>query len=243
VLGPIDAQQLVEQVADLSGMDLAQWALAWARVLPTVLLVPAFGLRALPGPVRWALGLALAAAIVPAVSVPSDGSWGTSLLAALVVGGAVAVLASLCVWIATTAGGAIDDLRGSRVPTMLPTVERGATVSGGLLGVAAAVAFLESGGPARVASSLARAELTGQRALLTVSAQLVSGIEIAVAVVAPIIAVALVFEVAAAFVARSATPAAVAPLVAPVRSLFILGVTALLLDRLVATIALHAPLP
>jgi type III secretory pathway component EscT len=243
VFGSVDAQQVIEQAAALSGMDLGQWMLAWARVLPTVLLVPAMGLRALPGPVRWALGLALAAAIVPAVQVPSQWPWAASLLVQLVVGVPVAVLASLCVWIATMAGGVIDDLRGSRARTMLPTVEEGSSVLGGLMGVASAVAFLESGGPARVASSLARAELAGHRPLLTVTAQLASSVEIAVAVVAPVIAVAVVFEVAAACVARAATPAAVASWVAPLRSLLVLAVTALLLDRLVATIALHAKLP
>ena len=243
MFGPVDAQQVIRQAAALTGMDLGQWALAWARVLPTVLLVPAFGLRALPGPVRWALGLALAAALVPAVQAPSEWPWGASLVAQLVVGAPIAVLASLCVWIATMAGGVIDDLRGSRTVTMLPTVERGATVSGGVLGVLAALAFLQSGGSARVATSLARAELALHRPLLTVAAQLASSIEIAVAVVAPVVVVAIVFEVAAACVARAASPAAVAPLIAPLRSLLILSAAALVLDRVVAALVLHTPLP
>ena len=42
--------------------------LAWARALPAVTLVPAFGLRAVPGPARPAMALALAACIFPALA-------------------------------------------------------------------------------------------------------------------------------------------------------------------------------
>ena len=46
---------LLESVAQLlgaEGVDLGAWGLAWARVAPAVGIVPAFGLRALPAPVR-----------------------------------------------------------------------------------------------------------------------------------------------------------------------------------------------
>ena len=38
-----------------AGVDLGALGLAWARVLPTVTLIPAFGLRALAMPARAAL--------------------------------------------------------------------------------------------------------------------------------------------------------------------------------------------
>ena len=65
-----------------SGVDLAALGLAWARVIPTVMIVPAFGLRALPVPARAVLGLALAASIFPALApVASSTSLPWALLA------------------------------------------------------------------------------------------------------------------------------------------------------------------
>ena len=53
---------------EAGGLDLRAWGLAWARFAPTIAIVPAFGLRAVPAPARIALGLALAASIAPAVA-------------------------------------------------------------------------------------------------------------------------------------------------------------------------------
>ncbi|HEY5242203.1 MAG TPA: hypothetical protein VIJ22_12080, partial [Polyangiaceae bacterium] len=50
-----------------SGVDLGALGLAWARAIPTVTLVPAFGLRALPAPGRSVMALAFAACIFPAL--------------------------------------------------------------------------------------------------------------------------------------------------------------------------------
>ena len=44
-----------------AGLDLAVVGRAWARATPLVALVPAFGLRVLPTPVRATLGLSVAA--------------------------------------------------------------------------------------------------------------------------------------------------------------------------------------
>ena len=49
---PEMAPGLVSSLAralEAGGIDLAAWGLAWARVSPTVTLLPAFGLSALPG--------------------------------------------------------------------------------------------------------------------------------------------------------------------------------------------------
>jgi type III secretory pathway component EscT len=100
-----------------------------------------------------------------------------------------------------------------------------------------ALVFLQSGGPERVASSLARDVPSVQGAALEVVGVLASGIELAVAVAAPLVAVALVVEVASALFARAANPAFVQPLLAPLRSLAILLALALLLERMVEVLA------
>ena len=55
------------------GLELGAWGIAFARVLPVIVIVPAFGLRALSAPVRAAIALLFAAMIVPAVS-PASGA-------------------------------------------------------------------------------------------------------------------------------------------------------------------------
>ena len=47
--------------------DFGAWLRAWARVTPTLVLVPAFGGAALPAATRAGLGFALAVAIAPAL--------------------------------------------------------------------------------------------------------------------------------------------------------------------------------
>src|SRR3970282_2456435 len=72
---PVMAPDYLDILAEISAgleLDLANLALAWARVAPSVLFIPAFGLSAVPGPTRAALGLSLAACIAPAVGSPAS---------------------------------------------------------------------------------------------------------------------------------------------------------------------------
>ena len=55
-----------------SGVDPRAWALGFARAVPAVTLVPAFGLSAVPPPTRLTLGLALGLCIAPALSNAVD---------------------------------------------------------------------------------------------------------------------------------------------------------------------------
>ena len=64
-----------------------------------------------------------------------------------------------------------------------------------------------------------------------------AGIGIATAIAAPLIAASLVLELAGALVARAASPAHLSALLAPVRSLALLALTAIFLDRMAAFIA------
>jgi len=224
------------------GVNLGAWAVAWARTLPSVLLVPAFGLRALTVPVRVALGLVLALSVIPAVrpEVVVSGWWPGLVLEQVVLGLPVALTAATALWAATMAGGLVDELRATPDTVHLPTVERGATPTATLLSMLSAIVFLQTGGPARVVSALARADQGLTDPLLRAAETLTAGIELAVAVAAPVVVAAIVVEVALALTMRASPVVSAASVAAPARSLVLLAVAALLLDRMVALLAVVA---
>ena len=239
------APGLVESLAaavERAGLDLHGWSLGFARVSPSILLVPAFGLRALPNPARIALGLAMGAALAPAVRPVADRSlpWAAELLIELGRGLPVALSAAVVLFTATMAGSLVDDLRGSRDVASVPSVEPGATPSGVLVAMLVAIAFLEGGGPARIVAALSDPQLEFSGPLQRAAADLTGGIELAIAVGAPVIATSIVVEVASALVSRAASPAHVMPLLAPLRSLVLLGAFALVLERMVELLSLYA---
>lgn len=234
---------LLGEMADVlarSGVDLGRLGLAWARVAPSVALVPAFGLRAFPAPARATLALALAAVVAPGLpGLDASGhAWPVALMLEVAKGVPVAISASVALWAATMAGGVVDDLRGARETAGLPNVESGATPLGALLALLAAIVFLEGGGPARVVAALGRPELGFSGPLLGATANLVGGIELALAVATPLLVASIVIEVASSLVARAASPAFIQPLLAPLRSLGLLAVTALVLERMLELVAL-----
>ncbi|AKU94191.1 Flagellar biosynthesis protein FliR [Labilithrix luteola] len=214
--------------------------LAWARVFPTVSLVPAFGLKALPTPARGILALAIAAGIypslVPIVMTERHLPWVVLALEQILLGLPVALAASIPLWAATMAGGVVDSLRGANDGQGLAVVEGRAAGFGILLSLFGSVVFLATGGPARAASALAQTELPAHP-LLAASHDLVAGIGLAVAIGGPVLAAAVVLEVAFALIARSASPAQVHALFAPVRALGLLAVVAVVLERLAALVA------
>ncbi len=223
------------------GIELRALMLAWARVAPSVAIVPAFGLRGLPAPVRIGLALCLALLIVPTVSqqIEPSGAGGLALgmLWQSVIGLPIAVTAAIALWAATMTGGLVDNLRGGRERASLPVVDPDSTPLGAALSVLVGVFFLESGGVARIAEALMRAEAPGISAVALMAQQLVGGIQLAFAVAAPLLAAALVLEIASALVSRAASPAFIQPLVTSMKSLALLGVAALLLDRMAAFLA------
>jgi len=235
---PLPVGTLVDALAG-AGTDVPALGLAWARAMPAVTLVPAFGLRAVPAPTRAVMGLALAASIFPAlapVAAPPHGPWIVLALAEVARGLPVALAAAVPLWAATMAGGVADALRGSQETAGAPTVEGRATPLGVLLSLLASAIFLSTGGPSRVATSLAL-DAAGEHPLRAAAGDVVGGISLAVAVGGPLLAASVVIEVAAALVARAASPAQVHALLAPVRALATLAVLGLLLDRLAAVLA------
>jgi type III secretory pathway component EscT len=236
--------ELVHSLLEALEIDAQQWERwwrAWARLLPIVVIVPAFGLRAVPGPVRVVLGFSLGLAIAPALepSAPS-GPWWIELCAEFAQGLPVAVVAATALWLASMTGGLIDNLRGGQESAPLPNVESNSTPMGALLTMLVAVAFLQGGGATQAAAAVARSEPVSHRAVLSLANTLAGGISLAVAVAAPILAVAIVVEVAGALVARAASPAFIQPTLAPLRALAILGAAAVLMDRIAEFLALAA---
>jgi len=229
-------------------IDLGALGLAWARAVPSVTLVPAFGLRAVPAPARAVMGLALAASIFPALAPMATGSsrpWIVLALTEVARGLPVAVAAAVPLWAATMAGGVADALRGSQETPGAPTVEGRATPLGVLLSLLACTIFLSTGGPARVASALA-VHPVGPHPLVAAADDLVGGIALAVAVGGPLLAASVVIELAAALIARAASPAQVHALLAPLRALATLAVVGLLLERLAVALGaavIQAPRP
>ncbi|MBX3186291.1 MAG: flagellar biosynthetic protein FliR [Labilithrix sp.] len=218
--------------------DLTAIGLAWARVFPTVTIVPAFGLRALPTPARGVLALALAAgiypALVPIVAARGDAPFFILAIEQIVLGLPVALAAAVTLWAATMAGGLVDALRGSADGPGLAPVEGKASSFGVLLSLFASVVFLASGGPSRAASALASYELPAHP-LVAAAHDIVAGIGLAIALGGPLLAAAVVLEVAFALVARAATPAQIHALLAPLRALGLLAIVAIVLER-VATL-------
>ncbi len=215
--------------------------LAWARVAPTIALVPAFGLKALPASARGILGIALAAAIWPAlVPVAQERvatPWVLLALEQIVLGLPVALAAAIPLWAATMAGGVVDALRGAQEGSGLAVVEGRASSFGVLLSLLASIVFLSTGGPARVTAALATASLEAHP-LLAASNALVAGIGLAVAIGGPLLAAAVVLELAFAFIARAASPAQVHALLAPLRALGLLAIAAVVLERIAQLLAI-----
>lgn len=236
VVGTV-AEALRQSGVDLSA--LGALGLSWARAMPAVTLVPAFGLRALPAPGRGVMALAFAALIFPALGpVARDASepWPWLALVEVARGLPVALAAAVPLWAATMAGGVADALRGSQETPSVPTVEGRATPLGVPLSLLASTIFLATGGPARVVKALALHPV-GAHPLLAAADDLVGGITLAVALGGPLLAAAVVIEVAAALVARAAAPAQVHALLAPLRALGTLAVMAMVLERLATALA------
>ena len=227
------------------GVDLRGWALAWARVTPALTLVPAFGLNALPAHTRAVFGLALALSIAPSLQPLQLGApFGVALVLEAARGLPVALAASAALWAAGMAGGLTDNLRGARESQALPIVDEATSPLGALLSLLIALSFLESGGAARVAGALSSPAPLSSSALWQVAIGLTHAIELALAVAAPVVAVSIVLELANALIARSATPAHIVALLAPLRSVLILVCFALLFERmasLLAGVAAHQP--
>jgi type III secretory pathway component EscT len=229
--GILDAV-LAEAAAE--GLSLSGWGLAWARVLPTVLVVPVFGLGILPIALRFALGFVLAASIAPFVHLPVVSSrtpWLVLVLEEFFRGLPVAAAASVSLWAATVAGGLVDHVtRASRAKGGSFGITGGSPFAT-LLFLLASVSFLELGGAERVSVRLATAE-TGVGPLTRAVQDLAAGIELGVGIGAPMLLVALVLDLTSLVASRELWTNRAETTLAPLRSLVLFVATAALLDRM-----------
>jgi type III secretory pathway component EscT len=239
---PVGLVDALMSVFAAGGLDPRAWALGLARSMPAVALVPAFGLSGVPPQVRVALGLALGFCIAPALSgsVASDGPLLVALAREALVGLPVALLAALVVYVAGMAGGLIDDLRGARDTTSLPVLPEGAPSLSVAFALLSAVAFLHGGGAARVASALAAPAIASRFSWPALVSALAGSVEVAFAIAAPVAVVSVLLEVGSALVARAASPAFIAPVLAPLKSVVLLGVLALVFERMAALLVVLA---
>jgi type III secretory pathway component EscT len=220
-----------------SGIDPTGWVLCWARLLPSLILIPAFGLPGFPIVIRVGFASVLAAVVAPSLPVAaySPGPLLLALGAELARGLPVALSAAFCVWGALMAGNLIDELRAGAPPLKSP-FDAGEPSSplGILLSLAASVAFFRLGGPARLADALAVARPLHEQDLHALVSSLAHGVQFAVALAGPLLALVPFLELLHALVARSTAPISAQVVFGPFKAVALLGMAAVLLDRIAA---------
>lgn len=224
-----------------SGIDPAAWVLGAARLLPSVVLIPVFGLRALPVFGQILFALILAAAAAPAVQplTTAGEPWLFTLLSQTLGGLPVAVSAAMTLWVASMAGNLLDELRvgsASTSPSLIADSE--ASPLGILFTLGAAVMFLQLGGPARLAQALSVAGPLSEQTIRDVALALARGIQLAIVIAGPMLALLPFFELFHALLARAARPVTLTAFFAPLRAIALLAIVALLLDRFMEGIIL-----
>ena len=222
-----------------SGIDPTRWALAWARLIPSLVLIPALGLPAFPLGLRVVFALMLGASVAPALLPPPSGATTLVTLASeLARGVPVALSVAICVWGATMAGNLIDELRGGLSSSRSPFDTEARAPFGVLMSLAAAVAFFQLGGPARLAQALAEARPLADQDVRTVALALAHGVQFSVVLSGPLLALVPFVELVHALAARATHPLAIGVVFGPLKAVGLLAVAALLLDRFAMGIVL-----
>lgn len=230
-----------------AGGSLVLWGIAWARVLPTVLLVPAFGLGVVPPFLRVAIGFALAVSFAPALhatALATSAPWPVLLAGALGRGVPVAVAASVSLLAAMVAGGVADTAAGlSRARAASTPFGAGSSPLATLMALAAAVVFLDTGSAAAVVTRLSASGPDSAEPLARAAFDLAAGVGLGAAIGAPILVVAVVLDLATLVAARELPALRVPSTLAPLRTLVVLVATAALLDRMVEAVLVQGTRP
>jgi len=223
---------------------LLGWGVAWARVLPSLFIVPAFGLGLLPGSLRAAMALALAVGIAPALhpsAVVLAAPWPAVLAAEALRGVPIALSAAISLWVAAVAGGIVDNAnRATRLSAVDGPAARGATPFSTLFALLAAIVFLGNGSAARLVSRLAEQGPFSAGALGRAAFDVAAGIGLGASIGAPVLLAALAFDVATGIVARERAALSLEDVYAPLRAAVVLVATAALLDRMLEGVFLLA---
>lgn len=235
----LDPDVLTEALARelaASGVDPMGWLLCSARLLPSLFLIPAFGLPGFPVVIRVGLAGVLAAVVAPSMPAAAyaPGPLPLALGAELARGLPVALSAAFCIWGALMAGNLIDELRAGPPRLKSPFDAAPSSPVGVLLGLAASVVFFRLGGPARLAYALAAAPPLHEQDLRTLASSLAHGVQFAVVLAGPLLALVPFFELLHALVARTIAPLSAQAVAGSLKAVALLGVVALLLDRIAA---------
>jgi len=224
--------ELLELLTSL-GIDAPRVLHGWARVMPVLVIVPAFGLSALPPAARGVLALCLAWICAPSAAVMGN-QVALGLAMELLLGTSVALVASVPLWTATMVGNVADQWRGSNDAQTSPFEIGGASL-GALSTLLAAWIFFSTGAPSEIVRALTfNAPMEGAADL----ARLLSNApRIAVGIALPMIATACVVDVAGGFMARSAPMAPFTTLISAIKSTAVVFSFALVLPRLFELIA------
>jgi flagellar biosynthesis protein FliR len=219
---------------------LRSWLLGAARVMPAMIIVPAFGLRAVPAGARLALALCLGICVSPVLAGSDTVPFVLAVTLQALRGMPVAVAAAAALWAASMAGGLIDELGHSRERSQLPLAPAGGGAASTLFAMVAAIAFLETGGPSRIVTALTRPSEPLGDLLTQVVRDLLAGVQVAVAVAVPFLVASVFFDVLTNLIARTVQGISLQSLWAPLRTLFFLLLLAAMLDRVLALIVLQA---
>jgi type III secretory pathway component EscT len=236
-LAEVLIETLLRELA-ASGIDPMSWARAWARLIPSLVLIPLLGLQAFPIALRLAFALMLGASIAPSLVEPSVGRSPLSveLVSELARGVPAAISVAIGIWGAGMVGELLDASRGK--PSRSLFDGDSASPLAVLLSLAAAVAFFQLGGPARLAEALASARPLSEQDVRSVALSLARGIQFAVVLAAPPLALVPFLELLHGLVARASQPLGLGIVIGPLKTIVLLGVTALLLDRIASGVVL-----
>jgi type III secretory pathway component EscT len=226
---------------DRSGVNLSSWLLGAARLLPSVILIPVLGLRALPTVARLVAALALATSTAPALAGLDAGGepWLATLLSEIAVGLPLAIGAASTLWVASMGGNLLDQLaQQPHRPRAFDMADATLSPFGVLLSLGAAVAFFTLGGPARLVAALAAAPAPSEATVRDVVLGLLQGIHVAVLLAAPLLVLVAFFELLQGLWLRLWTPLGTAHWLGPARFVVLIAVAALLLDRFFEALAL-----
>lgn len=215
-----------------AGIDAGALAVAWARFIPVVLIVPAFGMAGLGGGLRWAIALLVGASLCPVSlgslrAAPQDSALARALLESLASGTFVAFAAAAPLWAATMAGSLFDS-------AWRLSPERPGAFST-LLTLLSTAIFFATGAPARIAGAVTAPSPPG--ILDAAVLQVMHGIDIAVAIGAPILFASLAIDTITVAVTRAAGPSWAGAVSLPIRALGLLLLAAALMERVTWAIA------
>lgn len=224
--------------------SIALAALIFARVLPVVMLVPAFGGRLVPGPVKIGVAAVFVIVLFPAVAQPTTPiavniAFIVLLLKEVLVGLVIGFLVSLAFSAIESAGAVIDTARGATLVTaLIPELGTRDSVVADLKFQLAIILFFAFGGHTLAISALVETfssfpidrfpSTPGLGALADVAIRASASLFVtAFALAAPVWGAALVADVLLGLLSRVAPQMNAFALGMPLKAL--LGVAALLL--------------